>query len=119
MKKKSLQKLLALGLVGAMTVSMLAGCGSSNDAGSTGSSDSASAESGEVPTLVWWLIGGTVPDDFEQNVETISDYTEEKIGVRLDIKIAGYGDYDSKMNTIVNSGEYFDIMFGRSKKASC
>ncbi len=111
MKKKSLQKLLALGLVGAMTVSMLAGCGSSNDAGSTGSSDSASAESGEVPTLVWWLIGGTVPDDFEQNVETISDYTEEKIGVRLDIKIAGYGDYDSKMNTIVNSGEYFDIMF--------
>ena len=25
--------------------------------------------------------------------------------------MAGWGDYDQKMNTIVNSGEYFDMMF--------
>lgn len=27
------------------------------------------------------------------------------------MKIAGWNDYDTKMNTIVNAGEYFDIMF--------
>lgn len=65
----------------------------------------------EVPTLVWWTVGNTAPDDFGEAVEQISDYVEEKIGVRLDIKISGYGEYDQKMNTIVNTGEYFDLMF--------
>ena len=25
--------------------------------------------------------------------------------------MAGWGDYEKKMNTIINSGEYFDMMF--------
>ena len=142
MKKKSLSKILALGMTAAMTAGMLAGCG--NDAGSQtsggGSSDSstggASEESsaeessqessaeeessqeeasnsgnGEVPTLIWWTVGGTPADDFDECIAQISDYCEEKIGVRLDVKIAGWSDYDTKMNTIVNTGEYFDLMF--------
>lgn len=130
MKKKSVSKILALGLSVLMTAGMLAGCGDSA-APSTSTPDAAPASeaapaettpaadnsedssqaSGEVPTLIWWTVGGTPADDFEDAIAQISDYTEEKIGVRLDVKIAGWGDYDSKMNTIVNSGEYFDIMF--------
>ena len=64
-----------------------------------------------MPTLIWWTVGGTPADDFDEAIAQISDYSEEKIGVRLDVKIAGWGDYDSKVNTIVNAGEYFDIMF--------
>ena len=135
MKRKSLNKLLALGMTAVMTAGLLTGCGGSgngasapaNDAAQstsetesadtdsapaadTGAADSEQA-SGEVPTLRWWTVGGTPADDFDEAVAQISDYCEEKIGVRLDVKIAGWGDYDTKMNTIVNAGEYFDIMF--------
>mgnify|MGYP002508261470 CR=1 FL=1 len=58
--------------------------------------------------MVYWTVGGTPADDFEENIAQISDYTEEKIGVRLDVKIAAWDQYDTKMNTIVNTGEYFD-----------
>ncbi len=133
MKKKALSKLLALGMTAVMAAGMLTGCGdkegdpssaqqstqeqkteeqSSQEESSTaeGSEDTAKTD-GEVPTLVWWTVGGTPADDFDDAIARISDYTEEKIGVRLDVNIAGWSDYDSKMNNIVNTGEYFDIMF--------
>ena len=126
MKKKNVNKLLALGLVSAMTAGMLAGCGNTastttdNGAADTTvteatddktSTDTAKADNGEVPTLIWWSIGGTPPDDFDKTIAEISDYTEEKIGVRLDVKIASWADWSTKMNNIVNTGEYFDLMF--------
>ena len=129
MKKKSLKKLLALGMASAMTAGMLAGCGGSdapaekpadNGAASTeeaaapaedAKKDDAAASNGEVPTLTWWTVGGTPADDFDEAIAQISDYAEEKIGVRIDVKIAGWGEYDQKMNNIINTGEYFDIMF--------
>lgn len=130
MKRKSLNKLLALGMAAVMAAGVLTGCGGSDSeapapanetaqntsetestaAADTGTADSGQA-SGEVPTLIWWTVGGTPADDFDEAVAKISDYSEEKIGVRLDVKIAGWNDYDTKMNTIVNAGEYFDIMF--------
>ena len=66
MKKKNVNKLLALGLVSAMTAGMLAGCGNTastttdNGAADTTvteatddktSTDTAKADNGEVPTL--------------------------------------------------------------------
>lgn len=135
MKRKSFNKLLALGMTAVMTAGLLTGCGGSgNDAAApsndaaqnTSETESAAADntaaadtqaadseqaSGEVPTLIWWTVGGTPADDFDEAVAQISDYCEEKIGVRLDVKIAGWNDYETKMNTIVNAGEYFDIMF--------
>ena len=126
MKKKNVNKLLALGLVSAMTAGMLAGCGNTasttTDKGAADttvteatddktSTDTAKADNGEVPTLIWWSIGGTPPDDFDKTIAEISDYTEEKIGVRIDVKIASWADWATKMNNIVNTGEYFDLMF--------
>ena len=66
--------------------------------------------SGGVPTLVWWTIGSTQPG-FGEDLKVISDYTEEKIGVRLDIRQAGWGDSDQRFTTMINSGEYYDILF--------
>jgi putative aldouronate transport system substrate-binding protein len=62
------------------------------------------------PTLIWWMVGSTQPD-FNESVKTISAYTEEKIGVRLEIRLAGWGVSDERAVTMINSGEYFDIMF--------
>lgn len=78
MKNKSMNKILALGIVAAMTAGMLAGCGSSASTTTDGTEASAKADKGEVPTLVWWTVGGTPADDFDQAVSQISDYAEEK-----------------------------------------
>ena len=56
-------------------------------------------------------MGGTTPSDFDQDMDAINEYLAEKIHVKLDLKVAGWGDYEKKMNTIINSGEYFDMMF--------
>lgn len=64
-----------------------------------------------VPTLIWWQIGNGITVNDAESIKKISDYTEEKIGVRFEIKQAGWGDAAQRFQTIVNSGEYFDIMF--------
>ena len=93
MKKKSLNKLLALGMTIVMAVGSLTGCSDSKssaskpakdtekqsaDAGNTdtGTEDS-KKDSGDVPTLIWWTVGGTPADDFEEAIAKISDYSEE------------------------------------------
>ncbi|MDR2536191.1 MAG: ABC transporter substrate-binding protein [Treponema sp.] len=63
-----------------------------------------------APTLIWWFYGST-PSNLKDGLKAISDYTESKIGVRLDIRVANWADAGTRMRTIVNSGEYFDIMF--------
>ena len=123
MKRKTGNRMLTTGLVLAMTAGMFAGCGNSAPAAATDNAsadtetlaetsetaavqETAKTDNGEVPTLIWWTVGGTPADDFDQAISEISDYAEEKIGVRIDVKIAGWADYDTKMNNIVNTGEY-------------
>ena len=60
--------------------------------------------------MIWWMIGTSQPG-FAGDLKIISDYTEEKIGIRLDIKQAGWGGAGQRFITMINAGEYFDIMF--------
>jgi putative aldouronate transport system substrate-binding protein len=64
----------------------------------------------DVPTLIWWQIGSTQAG-FAEDLKVLSDYAQEKIGVRLDIKQAGWGDAGQRFTTMVNAGEYYDILF--------
>ncbi|MBB6637624.1 ABC transporter substrate-binding protein [Cohnella thailandensis] len=127
------KKWLAMGAAAALLTTALAGCSNSNsNSGSessappSSSSPSASSQpeaskpvdSGEVPTLVWWTIGGVVPANFDKAIAAMNEYTAEKIGVKIDIKVASWGDWDTKINTIVNTGEPFDIMFTNNSKYS-
>ena len=92
---------------------MLAGCGSkdsgaSTPAGETGgaaATEGAAAESaadssttdkasGDIPTLIWWTVGGTTPSDYNDRLADINEYLVEKLGVKIDVKVAGCGDYD-------------------------
>lgn len=132
MKKNYVKRLLAATLSAVITVGTLAGCGGATTTPAATGTDTAGTEaeapaadtaaadqteaaapaaSGETPTLVWWTVGSTVPSDFNEDVAKINEYLVEKLNVKLDIKVAGWGDYDKKMNTIVNSGDYFDMMF--------
>lgn len=98
MKKRVTSKLLSAALAATMMVGAFAPA-------------TVQASESEAPTIVWWTLGNTPADDFEDAISQISDYTEEKIGVRMDVKVVNSGEYEEKMNTIVNSGEYFDIMW--------
>ncbi|MBB6731862.1 ABC transporter substrate-binding protein [Cohnella sp. CBP 2801] len=123
----------------ALLATALAGCSSSNSNSSNSSSSpqgsastsasapasqaaasesSKPADSADIPTLVWWTIGGQIPANFDKAIAAMNDYTAEKIGVKVDIKVASWGDWDTKINTIVNTGEPFDIMFTNNSKYS-
>lgn len=107
------RKIVSLLCASAIALSALSGCQSGTDT----SSSAASQASKEVPTLTWWLIGSQ-PQNLQDGLDKINAYTAEKIGVKVDIKVAGWGDWGDKINQIVNSGEKFDIMFTNNTKYS-
>jgi len=63
-----------------------------------------------APVLTWWCYGST-PNNLGDALKVIGDYTQSKINARLDIKVAGWADAEQRMRVIVNSGEYYDMMF--------
>jgi len=63
-----------------------------------------------VPTLIWWQVG-TRQLSFARDQKVISDYVYDKIGVRVEFRLASWADASQRFNTLVNAGEYFDIMF--------
>ncbi|MGM1046764.1 MAG: ABC transporter substrate-binding protein [Bacillota bacterium] len=122
--KKSLKFISTLCVLTLM-LTALAACGGSKPASTTDGSGATpdtskdtETTSKDIPTLTWWTIGGQVPNNFSKAIDAMNEYTAEKIGVKIDIKVASWGDWDTKMNTIVNTGEPFDIMFTNSGKYS-
>lgn len=120
MKNKVLKRAAAASAAVLMAAVIIGGCSAKTDqkgvpaAANGAAGDSAAAggkDSGDVATLVYWTIGGTVPSDFQQDMDVINEYLADKIHVKLDLKVAGWGDNEQKMNTIINSGEAFDMMF--------
>lgn len=69
------------------------------------------AGDGDVVTLKWIMVGNGMPANYDAWQENINNYLEEKIGVNIDVEVVSWGDWDNRRNIIVNSGEYFDILF--------
>lgn len=124
---KQTKRLLAVFCMVALLVSGLIACSSAKpnrsneeaptpNAQQTPSDSDSSSQPAETPTLVWWTVGGQVPSNFDKAIQAMNEYTAEKIGVKIDIKVASWGDWDTKINTIVNTGEPFDIMFTNGGK---
>lgn len=103
MKKRIVATVISL----AMVAASLTGCGKA--AGDSAASNTSSGGD-DVETIIWWL-GGDEPEDFQEALDIMNAYTAEKIGVKVDIKLASWGDYTDKVNMVVNSGEYFDMMW--------
>lgn len=109
------KKIIAMVLAAVMSLGMLAGCGKSEGdeaVQSSGNAESASSsKNGEVVTLKWIMVGNGMPDNYDAWLGQINPYLEEKIGVNLDVEVVPWGDWDNRRSVIVNSGEYFDILF--------
>ena len=65
----------------------------------------------KVVTLKWIAVGSGMPDNYQSWLAKINPYLEEKIGVNIEMEIVSWGDWGNRRNIIVNSGEYFDILF--------
>ncbi|MDR2534523.1 MAG: ABC transporter substrate-binding protein [Treponema sp.] len=112
MKRKVFYTALRTAVLGMMLLGVI-GCSKQQSGGggqTTSGGSSSSASAAGVPTLIWWQIGNTQAG-LAEDLKVISDYTQEKIGVRVDIKQAGWGDAGQRFNTMINVGEYYDILF--------
>lgn len=110
MRRKIFALLLAVVMVGTLFL----GCGQSDDkeAPKTEDKQNGSATGGnEVVNLKWIMVGNGMPSNYEEWKQNIDAYLEEKIGVNIDVEVVSWGDWDNRRNVIVNSGEYFDILF--------
>ncbi len=92
----------------AVLTTMVASCGS--DKGSNeGNKNSKS------PELIYWTVGGATGDN-QDAYDAVNKYVKDKLGFTIKVNIADWGDWDTKMNTILQSGEYFDYMFTNASK---
>ena len=88
MKFNMMKRFAAAGLALAMTVGLLTGCG--------GKKTEKNSNGDEIVELTWWQIGDAQKDQ-DAVIEKANEYLSEKIGVKLKINTAGWGDYDQKM----------------------
>lgn len=70
----------------------------------------AMAGASDMPTITWYQIGSE-PANLADAVSAINEYIADKIGVQVDIRFFGWGDWETATNNMLNTGEYFDIMF--------
>lgn len=96
------KRFLVLTLASSLFTGGLVGCGSNSTGGGEASK--------EPVNLVCYTIGAPQADDSLVE-EKINEYIVDKIGATVSIKRIDFGDYDQKMNVIVNSGEPYDITF--------
>jgi putative aldouronate transport system substrate-binding protein len=95
------KKVMACGLIGAMTVS-LAACGNGNK-----SSDS----SGEKYTkIVYSYVSfNNIPEDLSEVEEAINVITREKIGVEVDLMPLSIANYSQQVSLAMQGGEQIDL----------
>ena len=101
MKFGKAKRVLALGCAAAMTMGLLSGCGKKTETNESGE---------EVAELTWYQVGDT-QKDAQLVLDEVNKYTTEKIGVKLNIINVGWGDYNQKMQVVINTGDKWDLCF--------
>ncbi len=125
---RSMKKYLCLVLVLVFALSMtLTGCGDKTadtpDTPAPATKDAPAAEktaeepaASTVPAdtveLTMTLVGNKQETDTDLVMEEINKYLADKLNIKLNLQVFGWGDpYEQKVNTMLSSGEPFDICF--------
>lgn len=121
--KKGMKKALALLLGTAMTMGMLAGCGSSDNGSSASNTPAADTAGGSAETLTvdtsehvdlkMYLIGDRTPD-FDEVYGKINEILEEKLNCSLSVDFLSWGEHDTKYSLLFSAQEDFDLIFTAS-----
>ena len=101
MKHEFMKKAAALGTAAVLTAGMLTGCGNKAETNKNGE---------EIVELTWYQVGDAQADDKEV-FEQVNNYLADKIGVKLNVVKVGWGDYNQKMQVVINTGDQWDLCF--------
>lgn len=98
------KRVLAMGCAAVLTVSLISGCSKKSDMDKKGD------KSSKPVTLTWYQIGDNQKDD-KKVIAEANKYLEKKIGVDLNVIKIGWGDYNQKMQVVINTGDTWDLCF--------
>lgn len=101
MKFRYAKRIGALAMAAVMAAGMLTGCGKKAETNANGE---------EIVELTWYQVGDAQADD-DQVFEEVNNYLADKIGVKLDVIKVGWGDYNQKMQVVINTGDKWDLCF--------
>lgn len=88
-----MKKIIALLLACILVVGLFAGCGKKDEA------------------LVWYYVGGGMPENYESWAKKFNEYVEPKIGMKVEIQCIGWGDWDNVRSVTVQTGGDWDLIF--------
>lgn len=134
---RSLKRYLCLALVLVFALSFtLTGCGdktetpatetpaasetpAATETPATEEAPAASTVPAETVELTWTLVGNKQETDTDLVMGKINEYLADKLNVKVNLQVYGWGDsHDQKVNTMLSSGEPFDIAFTSSWTAN-
>lgn len=134
------KKIVAFVLMAAMTVSLLAGCGSSSSGSSDSTNSSGSTETessqteqaeqteasdqSEAPDitsdlkdgnveelLMVWPASNASPADMQEVEDAMNEIIGQTIDAKVKLQIIEWGPYGDQINLMLSSGEKLDLMF--------
>lgn len=119
------KRLICLVLVVVFAFSMLlTGCGDkkTEPASSQKTAEETTSEAEKTPEetkaeaplekvkLSMYLVGNKQENDTQKVMDKIAEYLKDSLNVEIDLQVLGWGDpYEKKVNTMLSSGEPFDI----------
>lgn len=116
MKNKVLKKAMALSMVAAMTIGMLGGCGSDKKekAASVELNEAGTYPIVKDGTLDMTMFRLSMPnvENFETN--DLTKFMEEKTGIHFEFITGGRDDWEDKLNMLLQSDDYPDVILGTS-----
>ncbi len=84
------------------------GCGNAESATSV---DPGVLINTEEVQLKWYVVGNWPQIDQDRVFEEVSQTLKEKINASCEIIALGWGDYESKINVVISSGQEYDVCF--------
>lgn len=116
---KAFKRVIALGLAVTLTAgAFLTGCGKNTDTGASTTTNSTTSSTASESTkqeelkpvdLTWYQIGNWPQKDQDEVFKAVSDKVEKKINAKVNFKVLGWGDYESKLNVLIAVGDQFDL----------
>jgi len=99
-----LKKIMGISVVCVLLMSMFTACQKSEEK---------KEENQNLTELTWYQIGDK-QKDAPQVLEEVNKYIGDKIGVKLTIQYVGWGEYNEKMQAVINTGDRWDLCFTSS-----
>ena len=116
-----MKKIIAMLLAVLMVVGMFAACGNTTPETTAPAAENndpvettapvADGGDEEIPTLIWYQVGGGQPANYDSWKAKMDAYLEEKIGVHLDVRVGSWGDWGNLRSVTVQTNEPYDLMF--------